>query len=206
MKLGRQGEVKVLPDSSAIKFESKPTEINKQDEKEVFDGQIIVQPHSIKLIWEVLEGKKEKVKVKSGQNILSIIYQAEKNRVRIRFYDVYGEKESSYILFGNALNRFKDEFLRAVKQAGIVSVNLNGFSAMRINDKVILRDDQKEFYLDKDQSERLKNFILNNYILKEPVVMEGKIGIDEEKNIVYRGLKIPQPIVKEFLLFVLWNF
>lgn len=203
MKLGRQGEVKVLPDSSAIKFESKPTEINKQDEKEVFDGQIIVQPHSIKLIWEVLEGKKEKVKVKSGQNILSIIYQAEKNRVRIRFYDVYGEKESSYILFGNALNRFKDEFLRAVKQAGIVSVNLNGFSAMRINDKVILRDDQKEFYLDKDQSERLKNFILNNYILKEPVVMEGKIGIDEEKNIVYRGLKIPQPIVKEFLLFVL---
>lgn len=203
MKLGRQGEVKVLPDSSAIKFESKPTEINKQDEKEVFDGQIIVQPHSIKLIWEVLEGKKEKVKVKSGQNILSIIYQAEKNRVRIRFYDVYGEKESSYILFGNALNRFKDEFLRAVKQAGIVSVNLNGFSAMRINDKVILRDDQKEFYLDKDQSERLKNFILNNYILKEPVVMEGKIGIDEEKNIVYRGLKIPQPIVKELLLFVL---
>ena len=201
MKLGKQGEINVLPLSSALAFESKPTEINKPEGKEPFTGQIIVQPHSVKLIWEVLEGKRDRIRVRSGQNLLSIIYQKEKNRVRIKF--ISDDKESSYILFDKALNRFKDQFLKAVKEAGIVSVRDNGFVSMRIGDNIVLRNDKLEYYLNKEQAKKLKEFILNNYILKEPVVMTGKIGIDEEKNIVYKGLKIPPSIVKELILFVL---
>jgi len=203
MKLGKQGEIRILPESSALVFESKPTEINKQNGKEPFNGQLIVQPHSIKIIWDVLEGRKERVKIKSGQNVLSVIYQAEKNRVRLRFYDINGETESSYIVFGNALNKLKDEFLKAIRNSGIISVGTDSFSAMRIGDKVILKNGFKEYYLDKEEAEKLKAFILNNYILKEPVVITGKVSIDEEKNVVYRGLKIPQLLVKELLLFVL---
>ncbi|HIC99895.1 MAG TPA: hypothetical protein EYP05_00945, partial [Piscirickettsiaceae bacterium] len=169
MKLGKQGEIRILPESSALVFESKPTEINKQNGKEPFNGQLIVQPHSIKIIWDVLEGRKERVKIKSGQNVLSVIYQAEKNRVRLRFYDINGETESSYIVFGNALNKLKDEFLKAIRNSGIISVGTDSFSAMRIGDKVILKNGFKEYYLDKEEAEKLIVFILNNYILKEPV-------------------------------------
>lgn len=84
-----------------------------------------------------------------------------------------------------------------------MSVRDNGFVSMRIGDNIVLRNDKLEYYLNKEQAKKLKEFILNNYILKEPVVMTGKIGIDEEKNIVYKGLKIPPSIVKELILFVL---
>ena len=202
MKLGTQGELNVKASNTALVFESIPTEINHRDDRMPFQGQVIVQPHMIRTIWDVLEGKRPKATIKSGDKTLIVKYQPEKNRVRIRFTQGE-EKDSSYILFGGALNRFKDLFLDEVKKMSVSSVRHDDFVATRVGDKYILRNGKLEYYLDKDQAEKLKQFILKNYLLKEPIPVEGKIAIDEDKNLRYKGLIIPKEAVKDLYLFIL---
>lgn len=201
MKLGRQGELSVKGDSTALIFESSPTEINTSEGKRPFIGQVLVQPHSLKLIWEVLEGKRNRVTIRSGDKILIVKYQPEKNRVRFRF--LKEDEDSSYILFGSALNRFKDLFLDAIKDMQVVTIRNGDFVATRAGDKYILRNGKLEYYIDSENAERLKQFILKNYLLKEPLPVSGKISIDEEKNLKYKGLVIPKESVKDLYLFIL---
>ena len=201
MKLGRQGSLNVEGRGSTIVFISNPTEVNTADGKKPFKGEVIVQPHSVKLIWEVLEGNRDNVIIRSGQNMLIVKNQFDKSRVRIRFAN--SESESSYIVFGGALSRFKDAFLNAVRNAGVVSLRNKDFSAIRVGNQVILRNGTKEYYVDEEEAKKLKEFILRNFLLKQPVKMEGKIGIDEEKNLTYKGLTIPYDNIKDLYLFIL---
>lgn len=202
MKLGRQGEILLEPKESYLEIVSNPTEINKPEGKEVFKGSVKLQPHFLKDIWDVLEKKRQHVLVRSGGKVLIVKYLPEKDRVRLIFKDE--NRHSSYILFGSALSRFKDLFLDAVKKLKVIAVREDGFSGVKAGEFVVLKNENKELYLNKDFAEKLKDVIFKNYLIKEPVKMENRwYSIDEEGNLKVKGVVIPKDAVKEVYLFLL---
>ncbi len=203
MKLGTQGELTLVPNSSYLEIASRPTEINTREGFKPFSGGVKVQPHFLKTIWEVLENEREKAIIRSAGKLLVVKYQPEKNRIRISFKGEDGTY-SSYILFGNAFARFKDLFLDSVKKLKVVSIQNGDFSGTKAGNFVILRKGTKELYLDEDMKEKLKEIILKNYLIKKPVKIDARnYQIDEEGNLIIKGLKIPKESVKEVYLFLL---
>jgi len=208
MKLGKQGEILLEPLETALKIKVMPTELNKPENGEKFTGEIIVQPHSIYDLWKLLDGRNEKIKLSSGQNVLLAKRDKEKNSVVFTFMDKDNTKRSKFTLFNDndKINQFQNYLNRVVKNLGIFVLSCNGFTVRRVKNNIILSSKEThDYFLTEKDIDDLRKFILEEYLLKEGLkrTKGGKIRLDDDGNIIFRNIKIPKEIVKDFYSLIL---
>lgn len=207
MKLGRQGEITFVANDTYLGLKVNSFESNVSEFAErPFVGEIKIQP-DILPIWKVLNGREEFVLIRSGKDVVKMKYKEEKQGVRLSFYrngkeEEEGEKkyemQSSYLVRGSALRRLKQEFLEAIKQMKVLTISEGSFHFVKTPSLVVMRNDKKETFLTEDEIKNIKDIILQNYILSEPIPHKGKhYTINEDKDLVYRGVIIPKSLIKD---------
>lgn len=205
MRIAKQGEIKFNAGTSALRVHSEPTELNKGENAErPFKGDIIVQPHSVPLLWRALEGRIEKFVIKSGDARLFVRNQREKKRVRFVFSSERDSSHSSYVIPYNLLGKLRQELMEAVNKLGVISISHGDFSAIRTGNTVVLRNGKREIYLDDEGKRTLASFIYYNYLMGEPIQMKNKnFEIKETLDLAYKGLVIPRDLTRELYMLIL---
>lgn len=203
MNLKNQGVLEVVGEQTALKFISKPVATNSYEGKKPYQGEAVVQPYQVLSLWHTFGGKKEKFVARSGKLYLVVKYFSDKRGVRVLF--TTADQQSSYFLSGLRLIKFMDDLLREIKNIQTLSLMIGDTSIVKIGDNVILRQGGYEYYLKKEDSEKVKKFIEKNFILREPIPYKaGVFGVDKERNFVYRDkIKIPIEHVKDIYNLIL---
>jgi len=207
VKIGKQGEIELEAKDSYISFKVKSFENNKDEGKEAFNGEIKIQPHRVFDFLEVIYGEQDFTVLKSGISQLRIKNKMEKGGIRIHVIKTDGSRNivasSSFLILNSKLNALKNELLKEIKNLKAVSIAKDDFHLLKTGEIIVMRNENKELFLDDTGKEQLKNIIFNNFIISNPRPIQTKLyKIDEERNLVFRGLLIPKEVIRKiYILF-----